>query len=184
LALIYLEIIVTKVFWIAVRWGIIAPARKHRGTRMRVIFLKDVPDVANAGEVKEVADGYGRNFLLPRSLAVLASSSELKKLEAQRQAEAQQRSRSEAQVEAVAEGLQGLSLTLKARAGAQGRLYGSVTAADIAEEIQKLTGQEVDKRKIELEEPIRQLGVYEVAIRLSGGVNPRIRVIVEEETAP
>ena len=151
---------------------------------MRVIFLKDVPDVANAGEVKEVADGYGRNFLLPRKLAVLASSLELKKLEAQRQAEAQQRIRSEAQVETIAERLQGLSLTLKARAGAQGRLYGSVTAADIAQEIQKLTGGEVDRRKIELEEPIRQLGSYEVSIRLSGGVIPKIRVVVEEEAAP
>jgi large subunit ribosomal protein L9 len=150
---------------------------------MRVIFLKDVPDVAKEGEVKEVADGYGRNFLLPRKLAVLASSSTLKNLEAHRQTEAQQRMRSEAQVETIAERLQGLSLTLKARAGAQGRLYGSVTAADIAKEIQKLTGAEVDRRKMELEEPIRQLGSYEVTIRLPGGVSPRIRVVVEEETA-
>ena len=150
---------------------------------MRVIFVQDVPEVAKAGEIKEVADGYGRNFLLPRKLAVLASSSELKKLEAQRQAEARHRIRSEVQVETIAERLQGLSLTLQARAGAQGRLYGSITAADIAKEIQKLTGEEVDKRKIELEEPLRQLGSYEVSIRLSGGVSPKIRVVVEEEAA-
>jgi len=147
---------------------------------MRVIFLKDVPDVAKAGEVKEVADGYGRNFLIPRKLAVLASPSALKNLEIQLQIEAQQRMRSESRVESIAERLAGLSVTIKARAGARGRLYGSVTAADIAEEIQKLAGERVDRRRIELEEPIRQLGSYEVPIRLAGGIIPKIRVIVEE----
>ena len=150
---------------------------------MKVVFVQDVPNVAKAGEVKEVSDGYGRNFLIPRKLAVLASSSALKRAEAQREVEARQIVRSEARIEAVAERLEGLSVTLKARAGAQGRLYGSVTAADIAEEIQKLTGQEVDRRRIELEEPIRHLGNYEVTIRLSGGVSPKIRIVVEEETA-
>ena len=147
---------------------------------MRVILLQDVTDMAKAGEVKEVADGYGRNFLLPKKLAVLASPSALKGVEAQHQADTQRQVSSEAQAEAVAERLEGLSITLKARVGAQGRLYGSITAADIAQEIQKLTGQEVDRRRIELEEPLRQLGSYEVTIRLSREVTPKIRVVVEE----
>lgn len=148
---------------------------------MRVVFLQDVADVASAGEVKEVADGYGRNFLIPKKLAVVASPAALKGMEAQRQVDARRQASSEAQAEAIAERLEGLSIALKARVGSQGRLYGSVTAADIAQEIQRVTRQEVDRRKIELEEPLRQLGSYEITIRLSRDVTPKIRVVVEEE---
>ena len=148
---------------------------------MRVVFLQDVADVASAGEVKEVADGYGRNFLIPKKLAMLASPAALKGMEAQRQADAQRQASSEAQAEAIAERLAGITVALKARVGSQGRLYGSVTAAGIAQEIQRLTGQEVDRRRIELEEPLRQLGSYEITIRLSREVTQKIRVVVEEE---
>ena len=148
---------------------------------MKVVFLKDVANIASAGEVKEVADGYGRNFLIPKKLAVLATPAELKKLESHHYAETQRQVRSQSEVQSLADTIEQTSLTFKLRVGAKGRLYGSITAAHIAEEFSKLTEYEVDKRKIELEEPIRKLGNYEVSIRLTKDVAPRVKVIVEAE---
>lgn len=147
---------------------------------MKVIFTEDVPNVARAGEVKEVADGYGRNFLLPRGLATLATPAGLKKVESLRQAEARRQAQSDEEARAIAEILADFSLTLKARAGAKGRLHGSITSADIAQEIETQTGCQVNKRKIELEEPIHQLGEYEVAIKLTKELVPKLKVIVEK----
>ncbi len=147
---------------------------------MKVVFLQDVPNVARAGEVKEVANGYGRNFLIPKKLATLATPSELKRTEAQRQAAARHQVHLESEAEALTERLEGLCLTLKARVGAEDRLFGSITTSDIAKEILELTGYDIDKRKIEIEEPIKKLGSYEVSIRLSKDVTRKVRVIVEE----
>jgi large subunit ribosomal protein L9 len=148
---------------------------------MRVIFLHDVPSVARAGEVREVADGYGRNFLLPKGLATLATPNELKRLELRRQAEAQQQALSEEEARALAEKVEGLVLTLKAKVGAKGRLYGSITNADIAQGVSRIADCEVDKHKVRLEEPIREVGEYEVVLRLSKDVVPKLKVIVEAE---
>jgi large subunit ribosomal protein L9 len=148
---------------------------------MRVIFIEDVPSVAKAGEVKEVADGYGRNFLLPRGLATLATPAALKKAESLRQLEARRQGQSDEEARAIAEKLNDFTLTLKARAGARGRLYGSITSADIAQEIQTQTGCQVHKRKIALEEPIHQLGEYEVAIKLTKELAPKLKIVVERE---
>jgi len=148
---------------------------------MKLIFLKDVPGVARAGEVKEVAAGYGRNYLLPKQLAVLATAAELKRLASQKEAGARRLARSEHEAEAVAGTLAELSLVFKAKVGAADRLYGSVTSADIAKEIHKLTGHEIDKRRIELEEPLHQLGDYEVPIKLTSNVTATVKVTVEEE---
>jgi large subunit ribosomal protein L9 len=147
---------------------------------MKVIFTKDVPSVARAGEVKEVADGYGRNFLLPRGLATLATPAALKTVESLRQAEARHQAQSDEEAQAIAEILADFSLTLKAKAGAKGRLHGSITSADIAREIETQTGCQVNKRKIELEEPIHQLGEYEVAIKLTKELVPKLKVVVEK----
>jgi large subunit ribosomal protein L9 len=149
---------------------------------MKVVFLQDVPKVARAGDVKEVSDGYSRNYLLPRKLAVLATPAELKNVELQRQANARREVRTEQEAEAFAKVLQDTTVVLKMRAGTKEKLYGSVTTADIAREIKKLTRQEVDKRKIELAEPIRELGSHQVSIKLTKDVTAIVNVVVEQDT--
>ena len=146
---------------------------------MRVIFLEDVPNVARAGEIKEVANGYGRNFLIPKKLALLANSPATSQLEVQPKLTAQDQTEDE--LVKLANQLEGREITLKARVGAKDRLYGSVTNADIVAELQNIAGVAVDKRKVELVEPIRQLGSYEVAIRLARDIVPRIKVTVTAE---
>lgn len=150
---------------------------------MRVVLVQDVSGLGEAGEVKEVADGYGRNFLLPRGLAEFASPSLLKRVEEQRHAEEHRQLLANAETVSLAQTLEGLVVTIKAKIGAQDRLYGAVTSGDIADEIHRLTGQDIDKRKIELDEPIHQLGEYEVSVRLSKELGPKVRVIVAEEKA-
>ncbi|HUU08044.1 MAG TPA: 50S ribosomal protein L9 [Dehalococcoidales bacterium] len=150
---------------------------------MKIIFLQDVPRVAKAGEIKEVADGYGRNFLIPQKLAVIADPSTLNTLKAQIKKEASSQAQTEEEMTDLAHQLDGKEITLKAKAGAKEHLYGSITSADIAAELQN-NGLVVDKRKIEIAEPIRQLGSHEVAIRLAKDAIPKIKVIViEEETS-
>ena len=152
---------------------------------MKVIFLQDVTDVARAGDIKNVADGYGRNFLIPKNLAVLATPVALKSAEKHLEAIARQRQRTEEDLTELARELEEKEITIKARAGAKGRLYGSITAADIAAEVQKITGIEIDKRKIELEKPIRQVGTHEVVLRLAKDISAVIKVtVVGEETEP
>jgi large subunit ribosomal protein L9 len=147
---------------------------------MRVVFLQDVPNVAKAGEIKEVAAGYGRNFLIPRKLAALASPQAMSQVETSDKVQA----RTSDELVELARQLEGKEVSLKAHAGAKERLYGSITSADIAAELESATGLVVDKRKIELEEPIRQLGSYELTIRLGKDITPKIMVsVIEEETA-
>jgi len=146
---------------------------------MRVIFLEDVPNVARAGDIKEVASGYGRNYLIPQKLARLATSPATNLPEIQRQLAT--RNQSEEALVKLANQLEGREVTLKARVGAKDRLYGSITSADIAAELQESVGVAIDKRKIELAEPIRQLGSYEVVIRLAKDIVPTIKVTVTAE---
>jgi large subunit ribosomal protein L9 len=147
---------------------------------MKVIFLQDVPKVAKAGEIKEVSAGYGRNFLIPRKLAALASPQAMSQVETSDKAKA----KTDKGLAEVAGQLEGKEISLKARAGAKERLYGSITSADIAAELERATGIAVDKRKIELDEPIRHLGNYAVTIRLGKDIMPKITVVVTEEEAP
>jgi large subunit ribosomal protein L9 len=148
---------------------------------VKVIFIEDVPDVAMAGEAKEVADGYGRNYLLPKKLAVLANSAASNVVEAQLKKVTVKRAQAEAEMAELAGKLEGVEVTLKAKTGTKDRLYGSITSADIAEELSKGAGQVIDKRKIELEEPIRQVGNYEVTVRLTQNIAPVIKVAVIAE---
>ena len=150
---------------------------------MKVIFLEDVPKVARAGEIKEVADGHGRNFLIPKGLAVLASSSAANTVEIQRRIRAKEEAKLATELLELANQIEGKEVILKAKVGAKDRLYGSVTTADIAAELEKTAELVIDKRKIELAEPIRQLGSYEVAIRLAKDAVPKIKVnVIEQET--
>ena len=150
---------------------------------MKVVFLEDVPNIAKAGDVKEVADGYGRNFLIPKKLAALVRPEITSQLEAQGREQTKKQEKMEAELARMADQLEGKEITLKAKAGAKERLYGRVTSADIAAALERTTGITVDKRKIELAEPIRELGSFDVAIRLAKDVIPKIKVTVGEEEA-
>lgn len=148
---------------------------------MKVLLIKDVDNLGYAGEVKEVADGFGRNFLLPRSLAVLATTGALKQAETIRKVAEKQRAQERADAQAISNQLANLELLFERRAGETGKLYGSVTSGDIAEAIQEKTGIELDKRKVALPEPIRTLGEHEVIIKLMIEVAVTIKVQVLPE---
>ena len=146
---------------------------------MRVVFLQDVPDIAKTGEIKEVADGYARNFLFPKELALLASSSAASTVETKVKAKAKEQGKLRTQLIEIADKLEGKEITLKAQVGANERLYGSITSADIAAELESTAGLAIDKKKIELPEAIRQLGSYEVTVRLAQDITPKINVTVQ-----
>lgn len=150
---------------------------------MKVIFLEDMPRVAKAGEVKEVADGYGRNFLLPKKLALLANSEGMRAVKAQLEARDRSEAKTETELLELAKHLDGREVSFTARTGAKDRIYGSITAADIAAELKNTAGVVVDKRKIDLAEPIRQLGSFEITVRLTKDIVPKIKVTVSEKTA-
>ena len=145
---------------------------------MRVIFLEDVPNIARIGETKEVADGYGRNFLIPKKLALPADSPDAAQIATRLQAA---RKKTDEELAGLLERLEDKAVTIKAKVGAKDRLYGSITSADIAAELENVAGLAIDKKKIELAEPIRQLGSYEVVIRLGQDVMPKIKVTVIAE---
>jgi large subunit ribosomal protein L9 len=148
---------------------------------MKVVFLQDVPNVAQAGEMKEVADGYGRNFLIPRKLAAQADPKMMNAIEAQVRTRARQVAQTYAEMTELAGQLDGKEIVITARVGANERLYGSITTGDIIAELEKSLGVTVDKRKIELENPIRELGSHEVPIRLTRDIVPNITVTVTGE---
>jgi len=145
---------------------------------VKVIFIEDVHNVARAGQTREVADGYARNYLLPRKLALLASSQAAAAVEAHLKKIARQRAIEEAEMAEVAGMITGVEITLKAKVGENERLYGSVTGADIAEALSKATGYEIDKRKIDLAEPIKQVGSYDVTVRFTHDITAVIKVNV------
>lgn len=148
---------------------------------MQVLLLKDVPNLGKAGTVKNVADGYARNFLFPKKLAVPATPEALKQADAIRKAALRKQQRVEEEAEALAKELEAVSLTFKAKAGESGKLYGSVTASHIAEALSAKMGMEFDKRKIDLDEPLKELGPHQVRIKLAPSVSASIRVVVEPE---
>ncbi len=148
---------------------------------MKVILLQEVPNLGGPGEVKEVAGGYGRNFLLPKKLAVDATPAEMKRLETLRASLSRREAKARSEMEALGSRLEGMVLTVRARVGTEGRLYGSVTSIDIAQELQKELGQEIDRRLVQLEEPIKQMGHHQVTVRLTRDVVPTITVVVEGE---
>ena len=146
---------------------------------MQVVLLKDIKRLGKAGELRHVADGYARNYLIPNGLAAPARAGTVREAQQHAELQARRADREETQAKSVAEALSGLTLDFRARAGETGHLYGSITAADIAAEIEKQTGRSVDRRKIVLEEPIRNLGTYQVPIRFSGDITAQVRVNVE-----
>jgi large subunit ribosomal protein L9 len=150
---------------------------------MKVVFVQDVEGVAQIGDVKVVADGYGRNFLLPKKLALLATPGAMRQAEIQRKVEAVHVAKQEAEMTELAKKLEAAGITIKVKAGEEGKLFGSVGTADIAQGLLQVANLEVDRRKIDLAEPIKQVGTYEVILRLSKTVNARLKVAVEPEQA-
>ena len=150
---------------------------------MKVIFTEDVPNVAKSGQMKEVTDGYARNYLIPRKLAVFANSGTIKAMATKMEARVKADAQAEIEMKELGESLNGREIFIEAKSGGKERLYGSVTNADIAAELEKATGLEVDKRKIKLLETIDQLGTYDVEIRLSKDIAPKIKVTVTEKPA-
>jgi large subunit ribosomal protein L9 len=145
---------------------------------MKVLLLQDVDNLGYAGDVKNVANGFGRNYLIPQQLAVLATSGALKQAETIRKAAEKRRDQEKTDAEAIANQVGGLRLLFERRAGETGKLYGSVTSGDIADEILAKTGIEIDKRRVALPEPIRNLGEQEVTIKLMIDVSTTINVEV------
>lgn len=147
---------------------------------MKVLLLKDVYKLGRAGDVKRVADGYGRNYLLPQGLAVLATPGALKQVENIRTKAAASRSALNQEMSSVADKLSSLVLAFPAKAGETGKLYGSITSQMIVEAIQKKAGVEINRRQMD-SEPIRSLGEHKVHIRLTMDLVPEITVIVHRE---
>ena len=150
---------------------------------MKVMLLKDVYKLGRAGDVKKVADGYGRNYLLPQGLAVLATPGVLKQSERIRENAAKERARLNQELGAIAEQLAGLELVFPVKAGETGRLYGSVTTTMIADEIMRLTDVEITRRQIE-SQPLKMLGVHSVNIQLTLDLIPEVKVVVHREGEP
>ncbi|AKG53499.1 50S ribosomal protein L9 [Dehalogenimonas sp. WBC-2] len=145
---------------------------------MKVVFLRDVPNVGKTGQIKEVPDGYARNYLLKSGLAAAATRETTAITKSKMEAERNKQAKLEAELVATAEMLDGLTITVSGKAGSGDKLYGSITSADIATAVQKVTGYALDKRKVELPEPIRTLGIFPATVRLSASLLPVIKVKV------
>lgn len=149
---------------------------------MEVILLHDMDKLGVRGQIVTVADGYGRNYLLPKKLAVAATPQNRKWVEQQRVRFLKQTAKEKAEAEDLAKLLADVSLTFARRAGEQGTLFGSVTAMDVADGL-KAQGFQIDRRKVHLDPPIKLLGEYDVAIRLHREVTATVKVKVEAEVA-
>ena len=147
---------------------------------MKVIFLQDVKGHGKKGEIKDVAEGYARNYLIPRGLAQIATPGATKSVEQMNAAQAKRKEREKQEAMELAAKLAEMKVVIKAKAGEGGRLFGAITSKQIAEELEKMNVK-IDKKKIELDEPIRTLGVTKVPLRLYPEVKGTLTVQVVEE---
>jgi len=147
---------------------------------MKIVFLEDVPNGGTAGQIKEVADGYASNFLLPRKLAEPATEAAMKRARDRMESYARKRDIELEEKRKLAHQLDGLVVNFKRKVTQEKRLFGTIRDVQIAQAIKKLTGVAVDKGSLELKEPIRDLGEHEIVLRLGGDVSSKIRVVVEE----
>ena len=145
---------------------------------MKVILTKDVPKLGKAGEMKDVADGYATNFLIRQQVAVPASGGAYRAWQHDILAREDKRKREREEAEVAATRIGSTTLTMGVKVGDAGKLYGSITAKDIADALGR-RGIEVDRHRIDLEEPLKALGTYKVAIRVSSGLTPEVTIVVE-----
>jgi len=148
---------------------------------VRVILRREVAGLGRPGDVKDVADGYAQNFLLPRGFAVEATAGEMKVLARARDAKQAKQDRAHAEAEELAKRLSETTLVFRLKAGDQGKTFGSVTSKDIAEALQREQKVDVDKTKVHLPEPLKALGVHKVEIRLLTDVRANVTVAIEPE---
>ena len=151
---------------------------------MKVILTQDVPKVGDLGTIQDVRDGYARNYLIPQGMARIATPGMIRQVEERQEAELRRIAVLEEEMRELASEIDGIRLEIQARVGEQGRLFGSVTSSDIAEQLGAITGQEIDRRKVDLEAPIREVGEFSVPIRLVGRLVPTVTVAVFDPAAP
>ncbi len=147
---------------------------------MQVILKEDVPALGSRGDVVKVADGYGRNYLLPRKLAIEATRSNRAVIEQMKQAALRRAANDKADAEAQAKLLEAVSLSFTRKAGEKDQLFGSVTSGDIATALEA-KGYNIDRREIHLDEPLKHIGEFKVPIRLYKGVDATVKVLVDKE---
>jgi large subunit ribosomal protein L9 len=150
---------------------------------MKVLLLKDVYKLGRAGDLKKVADGYGRNFLIPQGLAALATPGMLKQADRIRDKATKERVRLNVELASVAEKVDGLELIFAVKAGETGKLYGSITTAMITDAIEEKIGAQLDRRQIDTQ-PIKTLGVHAVEVRLTIDLIPTVTAVVHREGEP
>lgn len=148
---------------------------------MKVVLLEDLPGKGRAGDIKEVNKGYAKNFLLPRGLAMVATPTVIKQVEARLEREKLEGSVDRDKLVELAQQIEGREINLKARMGVGERLFGSITATDVAEELSRAIDSVIDKKKIDMDKPLHQAGSYEIGVRLAGDLKPQITVVIEEE---
>ena len=148
---------------------------------MKVVLIDEAPGLGIAGDVRDVKDGYARNFLIPKGLAVLATPQELARADARKKVEIERRTKLNLEMESVGEKLTEERLLIAVRVGPGGRLYGSVTAAEIAEAVNETMGVEIDRRSVQLAKPIRELGHHQTPVRLAPDVIPNVTITVYQE---
>ena len=149
---------------------------------MEVILKEDVAKLGSRGDVVKVAEGYGRNYLLPRKLAIQATEGNKKVIEQMKAAAVRRSAKEKAQAEELAKQFDGVSVSFSRRAGEHDQLFGSVTSSDVADALEK-KGFNVDRRKIQLHEPLRTLGEFTVPIKLHKDVTTHLKVVIEKEAA-
>jgi large subunit ribosomal protein L9 len=145
---------------------------------VKVILTADVDKLGKSGEMKEVADGYARNFLIPRKLAVPAAGGAYRAWQHDIASREEKRQREREEAEVASTRIASTTLTMGVKVGEGGKLYGSITAKDIADALAR-RGIEIDRHKIELEEPLKSLGTYKVAVKVYQGMTPEVTVVVE-----
>jgi large subunit ribosomal protein L9 len=146
---------------------------------MKVILLQDVPNVGESGSIQNVSDGFARNYLIPQGLAEMGTPGRIKQAEERLQAQQRKIEKQEEELRDLSDRIDGLRIEIEARVGRQGRLYGSITAPEIAKAVSSAIGEDVDRRKVELADPIRSVGDHKVEIHLVGRLRPAVTVAVK-----
>lgn len=152
--------------------------------KIQVVLLEEVPKLGNAGDNKDVAPGFARNYLFPRNLATLATPSAIRFAEERRNKENKRQQKTRAAQEEVAKKLEGLNLKITAKAGTKGRLFGSITAVVISEKLKESSGYNIDRRKIILPDSIRNVGAYDIKVRIAPDLMPTLKVEIAAVEPP
>ncbi len=146
---------------------------------MRVLLIKDVKNLGKAGEIKEVKDGYGRNFLIAKGFAKLATPEVIEQFKKEQEEKAKREAKEIEELKKLKEKIESITLTIKHKAGANGALFGAITNKEVAEALKKEHGIEIDKKHIDIHPPIKQAGDFEIDIKLGHGIHAKLNLIVE-----